>query len=107
MKSSQHLVLIVHLWSLQGRIYLTGARHGIAAWCASPSVVVSYGQCTSAYNDVPGRRPERNFFLLLENHKMQVILGGEMDPAFLQLVRICTFSVRRGNEPVQLYHQPP
>lgn len=42
-KSSQHLLLIVHLWPLQGRIYLTGARHRIAAWCASPSVAAGYG----------------------------------------------------------------
>lgn len=61
-KSSQHLVLIVHLWWLQCQIYLTGAGQRITAWCASLSVAVSSGQCTSVYDDVLGRRPGNRIF---------------------------------------------
>lgn len=47
------------------------------------SLAVIYGQCTSGYDGIPGRRPERMFFLLFENHKIQVIVGSKVDPAFL------------------------
>lgn len=77
------LELVMHFWSLQRQLSVAGAGQSVTAWCVSLSVAVSCGQCTSGYDDILRRRSEKNFSLLLGNHKTQVIIGSKVDPAFL------------------------
>lgn len=97
-KGSQPVVLTAQLW-------LMGAGRRLLA-------AVGWRQYTAGHSSLPGRKPERNCFLLFGNYKMQVILGSEGSPAFqvgsmyFQILTITAVSTGRETSQLRSFLNP-